>query len=161
MDQSGNVLTQFTHCHSWHLVFYCLNSLHIIGCFMTVFMWHDQQQEYRCTHNHTHGHSPLSLPHPVPLSLLVEQNDDQLGVHLVSVLAERQIAPLECHIHQVPVEGNVRERESWGSHHSLKNIVVSGNSQRLYLLYMSISSVVGWLSFLNINISLCQFVLMH
>ncbi len=73
------------------------------------------QQQYRYTHTHTHTHtdtlsfSPPSLPHPVPLSLLVEQNNDQLGMHLVSVLAERQITPLKRHIHQVPVEGNVGE----------------------------------------------------
>lgn len=51
----------------------------------------------------------FSPAYPVPLSLLVEQNDDQLGVHLVSILTERQITPLKRHIHQVPVEGNMEE----------------------------------------------------
>lgn len=53
---------------------------------------------------HTHAQTLSAGPHPVPLSLLVEQNDDKLGVHLVSVLAERQITPLKRHIHQVPAE---------------------------------------------------------
>lgn len=64
----------------------------------------------------THTHTRLS--HPLPLPLLVEQDDDQLGVHLVSVLAERQIPPLERHIHQVPVEGHTarRQRDSFRRH---------------------------------------------
>lgn len=45
--------------------------------------------------------------HPVPLSVLVEQDDDQLRMQLVSILTERQIPPLERHIHQVPAEGNI------------------------------------------------------
>lgn len=53
----------------------------------------------------------FSPAYPVPLSLLVEQNDDQLGVHLVSILTERQITPLKRHIHQVPVEGNMEGGE--------------------------------------------------
>lgn len=61
------------------------------------------------THTHTDGQC-LPLSHPVPLSLLVEQNDDQLGMHLVSVLTERQISSLKRHIHQVPAEENIEER---------------------------------------------------
>lgn len=95
--------TQLTHCHSFTFTHYRHGR----------FMHFNQQHENRCTHTNTHkdtfSFSPPSLPHPVPLSLLVEQNDDQLGVHLVSVLAERQITPLKRHIHQVPVEGNVGE----------------------------------------------------
>lgn len=77
----------------------------------------------------------FSLPHPVPLSLLVEQNDDQLGMHLVSVLAERQITSLKRDIHQVPAEGNigvrVREREPLRCT-SLPEKCLSGKSQRFY-----------------------------
>lgn len=53
-----------------------------------------------------------SSTHPVPLSVLVEQDDDQLGMQLVSVLTERQITPLERHIHQVPAEGDIEDGES-------------------------------------------------
>ena len=49
---------------------------------------------------------PPSPTHPVPLSVLVEQDDDQLRMQLVPVLAERQITPLKRHIHQVPAEGD-------------------------------------------------------
>lgn len=73
---------------------------------------------YRCfvwSETEKPGAETQTPSHPVPLSLFVEQNDDQLGVHLVSVLAERQITPLERHIHQVPAEGNIgdgdRERD--------------------------------------------------
>lgn len=59
---------------------------------------------YPRTHTHMHVKTLSAGPHPVPLSLLVEQNDDKLGVHLVSILTERQITPLKRHIHQVPAE---------------------------------------------------------
>ncbi len=110
------------------------------------------------TDAHTQTHTS-TLPHPVPLSLLVEQNDDQLGVHLVSVLAERQITPLKRHIHQVPAEGNVEMRHSWGAHHCLKNTSVSGSSQQLYLPNTSTLFVLWWLNFLNIKVLQPQFAL--
>lgn len=73
-------------------------------------LFYDQQREYTYTDTPTYvdilSPSLISLSHPVPLSLLVEQNDDQLGVHLVSVLTERQITSLKSHIHQVPADGN-------------------------------------------------------
>lgn len=96
------------------------------GCFTTA-AW---------MYMHPHKHS-WTLSHPVPLSLLVEQNDDQLGVHLVPVLAERQITPLKRHIHQVPVRGNIeerdRQRDLW---RNLKNIFVS-DSCSTYLYHVS------------------------
>lgn len=50
-------------------------------------------------------------------------------MHLVSVLAERQIAPLERHIHQVPEEENVEEHESeensgGGAHRMLERCIL-------------------------------------
>lgn len=84
--------------------------------FMSIFMCFNHRHEYKCAPTHPHTLSLSLFSHPLPLSLLVEQNDDQLGVHLVSVLTERQITPLKRHIHQVPGEGNIdegdRERDS-------------------------------------------------
>src|SRR4029434_2031935 len=66
------------------------------------------------THTHTHTHTPTHTPRSqsdlVPLPLLVQQDDDQLRVHLVAVLTERQVPSLESHIHQIP-RGRGRERE--------------------------------------------------
>jgi len=76
------------------------------------------------THTHTH-----TLPHPLPLPLLVEQDDDQLGVHLVPVLAERQVTPLERHVHQVPAEGDMEQRDGGGR-----------SLSQFHLLYTSVPS---------------------
>lgn len=46
------------------------------------------------------------MSYPVPLSVFVEQNNNKFGVHLVAILAERQITSLKRHIHQVPADGN-------------------------------------------------------
>lgn len=41
----------------------------------------------------------------LPLSLLVEHDDHQLGVLLVAVLGERQVSAVPRHIHHVPESG--------------------------------------------------------
>lgn len=80
---------------------------------------------------HTHTYTPSADPHPVPLSLLVEQNDDKLGVHLVSVLTERQITPLKRHIHQVPAERrNKGERVTDWKSVTWKPVFAKGSSKK-------------------------------
>ncbi len=44
--------------------------------------------------------------HPVPLSILVEKNDDQFGEHLVTFFTKWQVSPFKCHIHNVPENDN-------------------------------------------------------
>lgn len=44
--------------------------------------------------------------YPIPLSVLVEKNDDQLGEHLVTLFAEWQVPALKCDIHEVPDDEN-------------------------------------------------------
>lgn len=46
--------------------------------------------------------------YPVPLSVLVEKYDDQLGEHLVAFFTEWQVPTLKCHIHNVPGGGRHR-----------------------------------------------------
>lgn len=38
----------------------------------------------------------------VPLSVLVQQDDHQFGVHLIAILTEGEIPALERHVHQIP-----------------------------------------------------------
>lgn len=40
--------------------------------------------------------------YPVPLSVLVEKNDDQFREHLVTLFAEWQVPAFKCDIHEVP-----------------------------------------------------------
>lgn len=59
----------------------------------------------------TDGELP-NISYPLPLPLLGQKDDDQLGMHLVSVLTERQIPAFKGDIDQVPV----RERREKGEH---------------------------------------------
>lgn len=103
---------------------------------------------------HTWWILSFSLAHPVPLSLLVEQNDDQLGVHLVSILTERQITPLKRHIHQVPVEGNMEERDRQRDLLRHTSLCRWQLPNILFALKTFISFLVQWLNFPNIKVSL-------
>lgn len=47
--------------------------------------------------------------YPVPLSVLVQKYDDQLGEHLVAFFTEWQVPTLKCHIHNIPVG----KKEHW------------------------------------------------
>lgn len=54
--------------------------------------------------------------HPVPLSVLVQENDDQLGEHLVALLAEGQVPAFERHIHEVPEDESFHTSQSLTVH---------------------------------------------
>lgn len=53
-----------------------------------------------------------NMSYPLPLPLLGQKDDDQLGMHLVSVLTERQIPAFKGDIDQVPAG----ERREQGEH---------------------------------------------
>lgn len=74
--------------------------------------------------------------YPIPLSVLVQENDDQLGEHLVALFAEWQVSALKCDVHEVP--DNEKLRLSYKYQYGWQNAIQNGQDFDVehYLFHM-------------------------